>query len=163
MIRLDLQLLGLLDLPDSSVSSFLSGVGHTVRSKGRSGGSAEDSAMEIRSEDAELARFLLLHYQSPSTIGTRRADSLSSKTKFRPEVQLDDFLRNPKLFPINDQIFIFHNRSNRFIGNNSNISIIRFTLRRDIYRFESFSDRTSFLLSSQPRPCPYYPQKQKER
>jgi hypothetical protein len=76
-------------------------------------------------------------------------DSLSRPTKFRPEIQFDNLLWYPELLPVDDEIFIFHDRSNRFIRNNGDIPIIRFPRRRDINNLQLFTDRTSFLLPSQ--------------
>jgi hypothetical protein len=148
MIILDLRLLDLLDLPNSSAQTERGG--RTVRSNDLSGGSPVDSAIEVSSDDSDAARFRLLPCQLHHfTTLKNDVDSLSRKTKFRPEIQFDDLFWYPKLLPVDDQIFIFHDRSNRFIRNNSDIPIIRFPRRRDIYNLQLFTDRTSFLLPSQ--------------
>jgi hypothetical protein len=149
MIILDLRLLGLLYLPDSS--AHIKRGEHTVRLNDLSGGSPVDSAMEVSSDDSDAARFRLLPRQRCAR-ENRSSDSLSRKTKFRPEIQFDNLLWYPKLLPVDDEIFIFHNRSNRFIRNNSDIPIIRFPRRRDINNLQLFTDRTSFLLPSQLSP-----------
>jgi len=61
MIELGLRLLDLLYLPN--LSAHIEKAGHTVRSNDLSGGSPVDSAMEVRSDDSDGARFRLLPRQ----------------------------------------------------------------------------------------------------
>ena len=149
MIELDSRLLDLLYLPD--LSAYIKVGRHTVRSNDLSGGSPVDSAMEVRSDDSDGARFRLLPRQSLDC-EEGSSDSLSRPTKFRPEIQFDYLLWYPKLLPVDDEIFIFHDRLNRFVRNNGDIPIIRFPRRRDINNLQLFADRTSFLLPSQHPP-----------
>lgn len=82
-------------------------------------------------------------------------DLRSCKTKFRPEIQLDDLFRYSEFLPIDDKIFILHDRLDWFIGNYCDIPIIVLPFRGDIYRFEVLTDRTSPLLPSQPSSQPH--------
>ena len=61
MTRLSSRLLDLLYLPN--LSAHIEKAGHTVRSNDLSGGSPVDSAMEVRSDDSDGARFRLLPRQ----------------------------------------------------------------------------------------------------
>lgn len=53
-----------------------------------------------------------------------KLDSLSYITQFGPKVQLDDLLRYPKLLSVDNEIFILHGRPDRFIGYDSDVSVV---------------------------------------
>ena len=115
----------------------------------------------MRSEVSLSALFLFLPRQikislkGPLVHWYKEDDLRSCKTKLRPEIQLDDLFWYSEFLPIDDEIFIFHDWFDWFIGYNCDISIIVLPLRGDIYRFEIFTDRTSPLLPSQPSSQPH--------